>query len=74
VGVYIHNLKNLNGAQARKGGNPLDYVTLTRSGTPLSAVAKAYDPPYTDSKQVYAYVADHLSSWIDEAIRIRRHA
>jgi hypothetical protein len=74
VGVYIHNLKNLNGTQARKGRNPLDHVTFTNSGTRLSSVAKAYDPPYTDSKQVYAYISANLSSWIDEAIRIRKTA
>ena len=74
VGVYIHNLKNLNGTQARKGSNPLDHVTFTGSGTRLSAVAKAYDPPYIDSKQVYAHISANLSSWIDEAIRIRKSA
>jgi hypothetical protein len=74
VGIYIHNLKDLNGRQARKGGNPLDHVTFSGSGKALSSVAKAYDPPYSDSKQAYGYIADNLSSWIDEALRIRRNS
>lgn len=71
VGIYIHNLRDLKGNQARKGQNPLDHVTFTASGKTLSSIAKTYDPPYTDSKQAYAYIANNLSSWIEEAIRVR---
>lgn len=74
VGIHIHNLKDLNGNQSRKGTNPLDHVTFSGSGQTLSSVARTYDPPYSDSKQVYAYIATNLSAWIDEAVRIRRNS
>jgi hypothetical protein len=70
VGVHIYELKNLRGEKASKGANPLDYV-LTSTGMRVSAYAKTYDPPYTDSKAVYAHISSNLSDWIDEAIRIR---
>jgi hypothetical protein len=70
VGVYIHGLKDFSGRQAIKGSNPLDYVRCT-NGAPVSSVAKTYDPPYTDSKKVYAHIAQFLGAWIEEAIRIR---
>jgi len=71
VGVYIHNLKNLQGLQTPKGKNALDSITLGRNGPRLSTVAKAYDPPYSDSKAVYAHIAANLGRWIDEAVDIR---
>ena len=70
VGVHIYELKNLRGEKASKGANPLDYAT-TSNGTRISIYAKTYDPPFTDSKAVYAHIYSNLSSWIDEAIRIR---
>jgi hypothetical protein len=72
VGIYIHNLRDFDGRQSSKGNNPLDHVTFNDSGKRLSAVAKTYDPPYFDSKQVYGYINDNLALWIQEAIRIRR--
>lgn len=71
VGVYIHNLKSLQGVHSLKGGNPLDSVTLSKNGAKLSSIAKAYDPPYSDSKAVYRFIADNLAGWIDEAVAIR---
>ena len=70
LGVYIHNLKNLSGLQSSKGRNPFDYVKF-QDGRALSSVVKAYDPPYTDSKQVYGYISQNLEYWIDESIRTR---
>jgi hypothetical protein len=70
VGVHIYELKNLRGEKTSKGANPLDYAT-TAGGYRVSWFAKTYDPPYADSKAVYAHIAANLSSWIEEAIRIR---
>ena len=70
VGVYIHNLKNESQRQDAKGRNPFDYVTYGQQKK-LSAVVKAYDPPYSDSAQVYAHIAANLSGWVEEAIAIR---
>jgi hypothetical protein len=70
VGVHIYELKNLKGEKSSKGANPLDYV-ITSGGYRVSAVAKTYDPPFTDSKVVYSYIASNLAEWIEEAIRLR---
>lgn len=70
VGVHIYELKNLRGEKTSKGANPLDYA-FTAGGHRVSAFAKTYDPPYVDSKAVYANIATNLAGWIDEAIRIR---
>jgi hypothetical protein len=69
--VFIHNLKDLAAYQTTKGANPLDYITYGDRGAKLSSVAKAYDPPSSDSKLVYGHIKDNLASWIETAIEIR---
>lgn len=71
VGVYIHNLQNIAGQQATKGSNPFSGFTLKNGALTLSSIVKAYDPPHTDSKQVYAHIKNNLAAWIEEAITIR---
>lgn len=71
VGIHIHNLKDSAGDQSSKGENPLDHVTFTKGGAKLSTVAKTYDPPYSTSTNVYSYIKENLSAWIEEAIKIR---
>lgn len=72
VGVYIHRLKDIAGNQGTKGHNPFDGITLgTSTGPKLSNLVKAYDPPYSESKDAYKYIADNIQSWVDEAIAIR---
>lgn len=73
LGVYIHNLKNSDGEQTTKGSNPFDYITIGGTSNKLSSVVKVYDPPYTNSKDVYNYIANNLESWIDDAIKIRNN-
>jgi hypothetical protein len=58
VGVYIHGLKDLSGNQDAKGRNPFDDFTVCSGKKTLSAVVKAYDPPYTSSTSVYAYILE----------------
>lgn len=70
LGIYIHNLKDSSGSQSSKGNNPFDYLT-TATGTKLSTIVKAYDTGYTTSTYVYDDIASNLSSWIEEAIKIR---
>ena len=69
LGVYIHRLKDFAGNQSSQGNNPFDDVNI--SGTSLSSIVKAYNPPYLDSKQVYGHISDNIAGWIDEAITIR---
>ena len=68
-GIFIHNLKDSNGKQSTKGKNP--FTGFNIKGTPLDSIVKAYDPPYSDSKDVYNYIANNIEKWIEEAITIR---
>lgn len=70
-GIYIHNLKNFSGVQTTMGSNPFSGFNLKNGTVALSSVVKAYNPPFSDSKDVYKYISDNLESWIEEAIRIR---
>jgi hypothetical protein len=69
LGIYIHNLKDANGNQTTKGKNP--FADVNFKGTPLSSIVKAYEPPSTDSKEVYNYISDNIEKWIEDAITIR---
>jgi hypothetical protein len=71
VGVYIHRLKDLDGNQGSKGRNPFEDFTMDGSQKKLSSIVKAYNPPYTNSKDVYAHISENLEDWIEEAIEIR---
>jgi hypothetical protein len=71
LGIYIHNIKDPDGNQTSKGGSPFDYVTLGRDQKKLSSIVKSYDPPYSDSKDVYAYIYNNLAKWIEDAVAIR---
>ena len=73
VGIHIYELKNLQGEKSTKGANPLDYVSIS-PGRSVSSVARTYDPPLVDSKEVYAYIKRSLPAWIEEAIGIRAKA
>ena len=70
LGIYIHNLRNREGRQARKGANPLGKLKLGQRL--LSEIAPSYDPKGFDSKDVYATIRDGMVSWVENAIRIRK--
>jgi hypothetical protein len=69
--IHIHNITNVLGKQSSKGANPLYYINHGPTNKRLSTIAKAYDPPRSTSKGVYAYIADNIDDWIEEAIQIR---
>jgi hypothetical protein len=71
LGIYIHNLKDKDGNQSSKGNNPFDNFKL--NDKPLSQIVKAYDPPYSNSKDVYDYIKNKIASWVEEAISIRNN-
>lgn len=73
VAVHIYELKDLKGEKSTKGPNPLDHVAIA-PGRAVSSMAKIYDPPYYDSKAVYAHIANNMAAWIEEAIAIRAQA
>jgi len=71
VGVYIHRLKDFEGNQSSKGRNPFEDFTMDGGEKKLSSIVKAYNPPFTDSKDVYGHISDNIADWIEEAIKIR---
>lgn len=71
VGVYIHHLKNLDGHQSIKGSNPFDNFTMKGTTKKLSSIVEMHDPPYSDSKEAYAYIKRNIEDWIETAISIR---
>lgn len=72
VGIYIHGLKNMNGNIANKGKNPFDFIDYGDSGKKLSSIVKCYNPQGTNSKDRYAWIAEHLENAVEEAINIRK--
>lgn len=70
LGVYIHNMKDVDGEQTTKGSDPFAGVTV--GGSSISKYAKMYSPPSTDSQKVYSHIAENLDDWVDEAIRLRK--
>jgi hypothetical protein len=72
LGIYIHNLKDSDSNQSAKGANPFDSVTFN-NGAKLSSVVTSYDPPYSDSTNVYAYIKNNLADWVEAAITIRNN-
>lgn len=73
VGIHIHNLLDKNQSQTAKGANPFQDFTVGSDNKPLNSIVKSYDPPFTSSKDVYAYISANLEKWVDEAIRIRNN-
>lgn len=69
LGVHIHNLLDRNGRASIKGANP--FVSFTVGQRPLTTWVKTYDPPYSDSKMVYNYIAENIEKWIEAAIQAR---
>ncbi len=67
VAIYIHNLQDNNKNQSAKGSDP--FAGLTVDGK--AVVGKVYDPPYTQSKNVYAHINDNIDAWVREAIDAR---
>ena len=67
LAIHIHNLKNSDGEQAEKGSNP--FTGLTVDGETVTG--KVYDPPYKISTNVYDYIKENISTWIDDAIKAR---
>tara|TARA_A100000171_G_C2109112_1_gene134057 strand:- start:639 stop:1130 length:492 start_codon:yes stop_codon:yes gene_type:complete len=70
MGVYIHNLKDQHDNQSPKGSNPFDQYKV--NDQPLTKFAKAYDPPYSTSSNVYSHIKENLADWVEEAINLRK--
>lgn len=71
VGIYIHNLFDVQNKQASKGKNP--FAGYSVNDKPLSSIVKAYDPPQTTSSGVYNHISANIEDWVEEAIKIRNN-
>lgn len=69
LGIHVHGLKDCDSKQCAKGSNPLSSLMVGEKK--LSEIALVYDPPYTESTDVYDYIKKNLESWVEEAIKIR---
>lgn len=43
LGIHVHNLKNADGLQARKGANPFSHIRMKRDNASMSSIVKVYD-------------------------------
>jgi len=68
-GVYVHNLKDSNSNQSKKGSNPFEGFTV--DGEALDKIVKTYNPAYKISTNVHKHIKENLSDWIETAIEIR---
>jgi len=73
LGIHIHNLKDSSEKQTSKGANPFSEFTMKRDNKSLASIVKTYDPPYSDSTQVYNHIKNNLEAWVEEAIAIRNN-
>lgn len=64
-GIYVHNLLDRDLKQSAQGRNPFEKAGL-------SNIVKAYNPPYSISKNVYGNISESLSDWAEETINIRK--
>jgi hypothetical protein len=71
LGVYIHSLKNKDGYQTTKGGNPFVGIVIGKDSVQMATVVKAYDPPYATSTEAYNYIWRNMAAWIEAAVKIR---
>ena len=71
VGIHIYGLTDKDGHLSQKGVNPFSYIGHGNTGKKLSSIVKCYDPQGSNSKERYAWISKHLSSAVEEAIRIR---
>lgn len=72
VGIRVHGLKNLQSELSIAGPNPFDYINHKPTSSKLSSIVKLYNPPGTDSKMRYNWIAANLSNAVEEAVKIRK--
>jgi hypothetical protein len=70
LGVRIDKLLNNESKPSLAGPNPFQQITFKETRT-LAEVAPLQTPPGSNSKEVYASIANNIERWIEGAIRIR---
>jgi len=71
LGIHIHNLKDSQGNQSSKGSNPFNGFAVGDDKKNLLSVVKCYDPPYSNSTNIYNHIKENIIDWIEEALEIR---
>ncbi len=71
VGIHIYGLENAGQQVSAKGRNPFDVIGYGNTGKKLSSIVKCYNPAGRNSKERYAWIKQHLSNAVEEAISIR---
>ncbi len=66
LGIYIHNLRDRDGKQSRKGKNPFE---IDVDGVRLSDYVKVHDPRTKDSQRAYRRIAEGIEGWVEGAVR-----
>lgn len=69
LGVHIHNLKDQSQKQTQQGANP--FTGFSIGSTSLASIVTCYNPPFSDSTQVYNHIKSNLASWIEDAVTVR---
>lgn len=70
LGIRIHKLLDQNQQESAAGPNPFEGLNMP-DGRLAIDVIHTYDPPGETSKEVYAYISEHIESWIETAIAQR---
>jgi hypothetical protein len=71
VGVFIHNLADMNKLKSAKGTNPFRHFTVGRKKTRMSFVVPVYDPPGTSSSSAYKWIEKSLPAMVEAGIEAR---
>lgn len=71
LAIRVDKLLDSKGQSSSAGTNPLSKVTFKGSQRTLADVAPLKTPAGTDSKTVYASIANNIEAWIEEAIQVR---
>lgn len=73
LGIYVHNLPDVNGHCSHRGPNPFADFEMTKYRARLSDIVRTYDPPYQDPWSILNYISYNLANWVQDAISIRRN-
>ena len=68
--IHVHGLKDSDGRTSYKGSNPFDHLTLGQKR--FSDVVKCYDPPGSQSTNIYKWISDNLNAIVEESVHIRK--
>jgi hypothetical protein len=69
VGVHINRLANRDGYTDSEGDNPFARLTFEGGSGSIADYVPLYRPSGSSSKEIYASIANNLSSWVGTAYK-----